>query len=186
SVQIFKFEAAELITVNALDPIVLGQALIEESVVRTQQVDDAVILPQLTFDQEFGFLRKGLAQILVEIRKGRVIRRYPCDIAQEQPLAGEVRHKRLRARIGQHTLDLSLQDRRVGKAPALGNGEQLVVGNAAPQEEGQARGKLDIADLIDGPRGRARRIDFRTEEELGRHQNLLQRQSYARLSRSVR
>ena len=80
-VRVFKFDAAELIAVNALDPIVLRQALIEEGVVRTQQVDDAMILPHLTFDQEFGFLRKGLAQILVERRKGRRIRRYPCDVA---------------------------------------------------------------------------------------------------------
>src|SRR5262245_7701407 len=81
SVRIFNFDAAELVAVNALDPIVLGQAFIEEGVVRTQQVDDAVILSQLTFDQEFGFLRKGLPQVLVEIRKGRRVRRYPRDVA---------------------------------------------------------------------------------------------------------
>ena len=64
---------------------------------------------------------------------------------------------------------------------ALGNGEQLVVGNAAPQEEGQARGQLDVADPVDAPGRRVRRIELHAENEFGRHQDLLQRQSHARL-----
>ncbi len=151
-VRVLQLDAAELDAVNALDPVVLGQALIQEGVVRTQQVGDAPIVPHLTFDQELGLFRKGMAQVLVEIRIGRRVRRYPRDVAQEQPLAGEVLHQRLRAWIGQHALDLRLQDGRVGQAPALGNGEQLVVGNAAPQEERQARRQLDVADLIDAAR----------------------------------
>ena len=101
---------AELVAVNALDPVVLSQALIEKGVVRPQQIDDAAILAQRAFDHELGFLRKRLPQVLVESREGPRIRRYPFDIAQEQPLAGEVLHQRLRALIGQHAADLALQD----------------------------------------------------------------------------
>ena len=106
--RIFELNAAEIAAVNALDPIMLGHALIEEGVVGAQEIDDAMILPHLTFDQELGFLRHRLAQIFVERHKGRRIRRYPCDIAQEQPLADEVLDQGLRARIGHHALDLRL------------------------------------------------------------------------------
>ena len=67
----------------------------------------------------------------------------------------------------------------------LGNREQLVVRNTAPQEEGQARCKLDIADPVHGSGSGVRRINLGTEEELGRDQNLLQRQSHARLEAAI-
>ena len=156
----FDRDAAELVAVNALDPVVLGQALIDEGVIRVQQIDDAAILAQLAFDQQLGFLLERLAQVLVEVGKGRRIRLYRWDIAQEQPLAGEVLHQRLRARIGQHAPDLALQNGRVAELAALGNGEQLVVGNAAPQEERQARRQLDVADPANAPGSRTRRIEL--------------------------
>ena len=71
--------------------------------------------------------------------------------------------------------------RRIAEPAALGDGEQLVVGNAAPQEERQARRQLDVADPVNGPGTRIRRIELHAENELGRHQDLLQRQSHARL-----
>src|SRR5262249_43046683 len=64
-------------------------------------------------------------------------------------------------------------------------GEQLVVGNAAPQEEGQARRQFDVAKLVYPPARPIRRIEFRPENELGRHQHLLQCQSNARFESAV-
>ena len=84
-------DAAKLAAVDALDSVMLGEALIEEGVIRGQQIDDAAILAQRAFDQQLGFLLERLTQVLVEVRKGCRIRLYSRDIAQEQPLAGEVR-----------------------------------------------------------------------------------------------
>jgi integrase len=64
--------------------------------------------------------------------------------------------------IGQHAPDLRLQNRWIAELSALGNGEQLVVRDAAPQEEGQARRQLDVANLVRAPGRHTRGIKLRT------------------------
>ena len=54
-----------------------------------------------------------------------------------QPLAGEVVDQRVGFWIGQHALDLFLQHGRILELALRGEVDQLIVGNAAPQEEGQ-------------------------------------------------
>ena len=44
---------------------------------------------------------------------------------------------------------------------------------------------MGLADPVSGPGSGVRRIEFRTEEEPGRHQHLLQRQSDARLETAI-
>ncbi len=71
------------------------------------------------------------------------------DAAQIQPLGGEIVDERSgRARIGQHAPHLLFQDCRSRELSALGQVEQAVVGNAAPQEKGQARGDFHVAQTI--------------------------------------
>ena len=133
------------------------------------------------FDQEFRFLLERLTQVLIEVRKGGRIRLYSRDIAQEQPLTSEILHQRVRSRIGQHAPDLALQARRVAELAALGDREQLVVGYAAPQEEGQPRCELDLAHPVRSPGRHVRRIELDAENEFRRNENLQQRQSHAGL-----
>ena len=53
------------------------------------------------------------------------------------------------------------------QCPRSASVEQLIVRNAAPEEERQARRQLQIADAIDRP-GRARRgVPLDPEQELG-------------------
>ena len=141
--------AAKLVAVNALDPVVLGQALIDEGVIRFQQIDDAAILAQRAFDEEFRFLRHRLAQILVEVREGRRIRliflRYCARTAIGRRSSSPGPRER-----GSAIMRRTCASRTDGSpsCPALGNCEQLIVGNAAPQEERQARRQLDVADPV--------------------------------------
>ena len=69
-------------------------------------------------------------------------------VADVQPLAGEVVHERLRALVREHPLHLLLQHRRVAERLLHGKRQQLVVRNAAPQEERQPRRQIEIADAI--------------------------------------
>ena len=68
----------------------------------------------------------------------------PRHVADVQPLAGEVVDQRLRARVGQHPLHLPLQHVRVAQLPRDGQIQQLVVRDAAPEEEREARGQLQV------------------------------------------
>ena len=109
------------------------------------------------------------------------------QVAQLQPLAGEVAHEALRA-AGPPACRRTCCSSTAGlrSRAAAGQVEQLVVGNAAPQEERQPRRQLDVADA-DRPR-RARRVGriaLDAEHELRAREDALQRQPGCR-SRSCR
>ena len=62
-----------------------------------------------------------------------------------QPLLGEVVDERLRPRIGQHAPDLLLEHRRLLQFSLRRKRDQRLVGEAAPQEEREARRKREVA-----------------------------------------
>ena len=64
--------------------------------------------------------------------------------------------------------------------------EQLVVRNAAPQEERQARGEFQVADAIGGIRRDAGRILLDAEQELRTHQHRAQRHLDAGVETALR
>jgi hypothetical protein len=110
---VFQCDAAKFRTVNTFDSVMLRQALVYKGVVRIQNIDDAAIFTDHAFDQKFRFALQGVSKILVEIREGDRIGLHPGNIAQEQPLAGEIGNQRLRLWIGEHPAGLLLQDGRI-------------------------------------------------------------------------
>ena len=83
--------------------------------------------------------------------------------------------KRVGAPVGQHAPHLLRQHGRVLQLPARRDVEQLVVGNAPPQEERQPRGQLEIADPVGGAGRGAGRLALDAEQELRRRQQRLER-----------
>ena len=61
-------DAPELAAVNIRDAVVLGQPLVDERVVRRQQVDDAAVLADDAVEQQLDFAPHGVAQRIVEVR----------------------------------------------------------------------------------------------------------------------
>src|SRR6266568_9416990 len=57
----------------------------------------------------------------------------------------------------------------------LGQGEQLVVGDAAPQKERETGGEFQVAEAIDGAGRAARRIALNAEQEVRGNQDGSQR-----------
>src|SRR5262249_41415702 len=148
-------------------------ALVEERVVGAQQVEHAAIFPQLIFDEELGLLLEGLAQVVVEIRERIGVGLDRVHVANEEPLAEEIRDERVRLRIRQHPAHLALERGRVLQLAAFRRGQQRLVWNAAPQEERQPRRELEVADAVDRAARRTGRILFDAEEEGRRDENAL-------------
>src|SRR6185436_8429315 len=94
---------------------------------------------------------------------------------QIQPLAGEVRRERLGPFVREHPMDLRLEHGRRVERVLRGEIEQLAVGDAAPEEERQARRELAIADAVHGRRRETGRILLDVETELRARENALQR-----------
>ena len=96
-------------------------------------------------------LAHRLADVVVEVREQQHVRRDLVQVAELQPLAGERRHQRVGALVGDHAPHLRLED--AGRAQLAGNREvqQLVIRNAAPQEERQPARQLEFADAMRRP-----------------------------------
>ena len=136
--------AAEVAAVDARDPVVARQPLVHEGVVGRQQVQHAAVLAHHALEQQFRLAAERLAEVVVEVREVVLVRNRGPQVPQLQPLPGEVSDQRLGAAIGQHAAHLPLQHRRLPQLALRGHVHQLVVGDAAPQEEREARGELEI------------------------------------------
>jgi len=71
--------------------------------------------------------------------------------------------------VGDHSPDLLIQNRGSAQLSALGEVEQFVIGNAAPQEEREARRQLELADSIRLIARDVGRFRLDAEQELRRH-----------------
>jgi hypothetical protein len=115
-----------------------GQPFVDERVVRSQQVEDAVVFGHDAAEKHFRLTPERLPQVVVEVREHPGVRARGRQVSQIQPLARKVRDQRIRTTVGQHPLHLLFQHRRLVQRPADGQAEQFLVWNAAPEKERQA------------------------------------------------
>ncbi len=134
--------AAELRPVNIRNAIVPGEPLIQESIVRGQQIHDIAILAHNAFKEQFRLAPETLPQLVIPVGIEHSIGRSRLQIPQVQQLIGEVFHESLRPGIGKHAPHLRLKRGWIVKFPLAGKVDQFVVRNAAPQEEGQTGGQF--------------------------------------------
>src|SRR4029453_16431231 len=99
-------------------------------------------------EEQQRLLFERRSQVVVEFWKGVDVRRHSTQAADLQPLLAEVWDERGRSAIREHAPDLMLEHRPVAKTAALCYCEQLFIRNAAPQEEGQPRRKLQVRQPI--------------------------------------
>ena len=116
----------------------LGQGFVQERIVRRQELQDAAVLTQDAVQEQLGFTHERGAHTLVEIAEQVDVRFLGFDVAQEQPLGGEVGHQRAAARIGEHARHLAAQDFGLAQRSRGSRIQQLVVGHAGPEEEREA------------------------------------------------
>src|SRR5579885_3038188 len=143
------------------------QLLIEERFIRCQQVDRAAVLLQLGVQKQLGFRDEGRPQVVVEPGELGAVRIEQPYVAGLQPVFEEIVHQRsTRARIGEQARHLLLQDRGLVQLALDGEIEEGIVGDAAPQEEREARGELDIRNPVDAARRYAGWVELTAEKKI--------------------
>ena len=157
-------DAAEVAAVDVLDAVVPREPLVQEGVVGAQQLEHDC-------DRRAPGSRRrarspcAIASRSVSSKSGNEVRIgiLRLDVAHVQPLAHEVVRSSASPRgsaiMRAHLLRTSTPGPSAG--PCAASVEQLVVGDALPQEERQPRGQLEIAQTVDRRRlsrsaGRAR------------------------------
>src|SRR5262245_56860033 len=173
----------EVAAVYARDAVVPRELLVEKRLVGGQQVCDAAVFFQLSVEKQLDLPDECHSQVVVEPGKPLVeIRRDQPDISYLQPLFEEVLHqRRARAFVAQQPPYFPLEHRRLVQLPADGRVEQLVIGDAAPQEERQTRRQLDVRKGVRRSRRDAGRIGFDLEQKIGAHEHTLDAGANARV-----
>ena len=110
----------------------LGQGLVEKSVVGSDESQRAPVFAHYAIEEEFGFLTQGLPQIVVEVTEQDCAGSERVDIAQAQPLPGEIRGEVVRALVGEHAANLPFQFRGLAEFAANRSVEQFIVRDTAP------------------------------------------------------
>src|SRR5690606_27984835 len=73
-----------------------------------------------------------------------------AESANAEPLEREIGDQRLRLRVGEHAPNLLRVDFGVTEPALLHQPQQLLIGPAAPEEERQSPGELELVDRIHG------------------------------------
>jgi hypothetical protein len=133
--------------------VVARQPLVDERIVRRQQIHDAAVLAAAG-SKELGLALERLTQALVEVGKvsGAGFAFRDCAAAATAPklstsAAARNGGRRRTCRRAPGILQL----------PAPPD-QQLIVRKAAPEEERQTGGQLEVADAVDSVRGDVGRI----------------------------
>ena len=128
---------AEMAPLHVRDAVVRRHPLVQERVVRRQQIQRRPVLPHDAVEEALGLADHPAAQRLVERERVRIAgpHRRVGQVAKLQPLPGEVAGQRVRTRVGQHPPHLPFQLGRIAQAARLGRPQELVVGDAAPDEK---------------------------------------------------
>ena len=124
------------------------QPFVHESVIRCQQIRDAAVFTNNTFDEELHLLLEGFAQRVIEIGELHGIGIDVVDVPHFQPLKREVCHQRFRFRIREQPFHLLIENFRIGQFSFRRGIEKLFVRQPAPEEERQTRRQIDIVDAI--------------------------------------
>ena len=166
-----QLDTTEVAAVDMRNAVVLRQPLVHERVTGRQQIEHAAVVAQDAVDEQLRLAAKGLSQVLVETWKVSRIRFLQLDVPKIQPLLGEIRDQRFGSGVGQHAPHLLVEHARRAELTATRQVEQLVVRDAGPEKERQARGELEIGDPVDLSVGHTGRVSFDAEQKLRAHQH---------------
>src|SRR5688572_31600708 len=78
-------DSPEVASVHVRDPIVAREPLIDERIVRRQQIDDAAVLAQLRGDEQSRLLTERLTEVLVEVGIGVDVRHDASELSYGEP-----------------------------------------------------------------------------------------------------
>ena len=141
-----QFYLSELVTRNAVEPVILSQHAVGHHKVALEQVFQAEVFPNeqadcledlLLGDRLGGKIKIGI-ELVVELEE--------IEPVEAEPLVGESGHKLARPCVGKHPVHLGRAARRLLQIPRPRRLEQGVVRRTAPEEVRKTRCQFEIVE----------------------------------------
>ena len=127
--------------------VVLRQAAIEKGEVGVDQVPDSEIALHEFGEEQPGFFLERVVQQVVVLGIEPLVGIRQLDLVEPQPLADEVRDEALRLVVVEHSLHMPRQHLRLRQRALSRRREELLVGQALPQEVRKARRQREVVQL---------------------------------------
>ena len=121
--------------------------------------------------EELRLALERVADAVVEVGKALGVGGPVGDVAQVQPLPREVLDEGPRLGVGEHAADLAGQLVGRPEPPLLGRLQELLVGDAAPEEEREPGRQVEVREAMHVPGPCAGRSRGRPEEEARRDEH---------------
>src|SRR5262249_42329335 len=126
----------------------------------------ATIIAQDVAEQHFRLAAEALADVVVEVREHQQVGRdLRLEVAELEPLAGEVIDESIRALIRDHPLHLRCEHAGLSEVTRRGQMDGALAGAAPPQAEGKARREISVAYRVRGACPDAGGIAFHAVQE---------------------
>ena len=152
--------------INARNPIMPRQTLIQKRVIRLQKRPNTPVFAQHAIKEQLRLLPETLPQIIVKIAKQIPTRNHRINVPQPQPLPRKIGSQIERPPVRQHPPRLPFQFTRRAQRPASGEVQQRIIRHTAPQEEGQPRSQFQITNLVNTTHRNLGRIRLHPEQKL--------------------
>ena len=142
--RVAQIDSPELGAHDARQPVVAGEPLVDERVLRVQELQDAAVLANDRREEEIRFLPHRLAEVVLEVGELVGVGLGGFERTSLQPLPAELLDQRLRLRIAQHARHLRAQHAWRPQCVRRGEPAQLGVRRARPEEVRQPRRQLVV------------------------------------------
>lgn len=139
-----------------------GEAAVEHREIGGDEVGEAQVVAEDFGEEQLSLAEHRDFQHVIELGVENVAGHGEVDVAQAEPLAGEVFGEGGGFRMIEQALDLRAERRGLREFALFGEREQFFVRHGAPEEIGEAAGEREVVE----PAGR-----LAQEEEIGREQN---------------
>ena len=127
--------------------VVLGERGVHEGVLAVEQIEGGAVVLDEVGEEADGLFEHGLAEIVVEGGEALAVDGVVLfKAAEAEPVAGEFGGEAGGAGVLEQAAGLGGEDAGLAELAGGGEAEELVVGQAGPEEEAEAAGKGGVGE----------------------------------------
>ncbi len=127
-------DAELFVSLDAGDVVVVCESFVEDGEVGIDEIEDGEVVPEDVVEEAACFGEHGFLEKFVEFGEESSVGRGEFDVAEVEPLAGEVFDEAGDTWVFDHAFDLLSDDFGIGEFVLFGEFEELVIGHGGPEE----------------------------------------------------
>ena len=142
-----EFYFPEFVTLHSFNIVIIGEHIVDDYVVRFEQVTDAAILIKQGFEGVVDFVPCRHQYAVVKFRIQFKVELEEFKPVEIQPLMSKPFYEFQRFRVVQHAVGLPFQFGRISQFTTPGCLVELFIRRCTPKKVGKSHGEFEIAEF---------------------------------------